>query len=144
MQQCAELSWWEQALIDMRAFLGGIGFPKADLSERRVYIASGRNVMVVGVESPMKPELVGTYDIALPVQDIRIDDDLLYLNLAAWQRRAASRIILDVSNPTSIFEAGTHDVATWVRGLLLDGNKAFILDKPHIKIAEVHMPPGGW
>jgi hypothetical protein len=144
MQQCAELSWWEQALIDMRAFLGGIGFPRADLLERRVYISSGRNVMVIGVESPIKPELVGTYALSLPVQDLRIDGDLLYLNLAAWQGRTASRIVLDVSDPTSIFEAGTHDVTTWVRGLLLEGNKAFILDKPHIKIAEVYIPPGGW
>jgi V8-like Glu-specific endopeptidase len=137
MAECAELDGHGQALLDVLGFFGGFG-RLIERKDKTLFAASRKMLLGFFVKEDFIPALVGSIAFTKKIEDMRLHDRFLYLNMAHHEG-----VIVDAASPLTMSEVGYHDIDWWVRGQIIEANRVYLLDRSRIKIAEV-MPGFGW
>jgi|GEM_PF-2817187 len=137
MQECESLSEGEQSFIDALFFLSNFG-KNLESTKGYLFATSVKRLMSFGIKEGEIPVLVDDIYYRRNIEDMRIYGSYAYLNLSSNRS-----ILVNISNPGDIEEVGVHDISTWVKGLKIVGDRAYILDRNRLKIARIE-PSWGW
>jgi hypothetical protein len=95
--------------------LGSVLLPAAPLAlaatGSTVVATSGAELVVVSVQDPSVPEVVGRLRVGGGTEALRAQAGLVY-----GVKRCGESYVVDVSTPADPVPIGEHDVADWVRG----------------------------
>ena len=100
-----------------------------------VVAAAQGDLLVVDLEDPYEPELLGSLSLDEPVSRLRVSGSQVYV---AWvDRDVMSGPVVDLTDPSEPVVAGEHEVAEWVRGVLWRGDWAYRPRACGVEIARV-------
>jgi hypothetical protein len=103
-----------------------------------IFAASRIRLMSFGVSRDKLPVLLDDMAYRRAVENMRIYGPYAYVNLAGGRTS-----LIRISETETLEEIGAHEVAWWVKGVEIEGERAYILDGNRLKIAQV-MPSWGW
>jgi hypothetical protein len=137
MEECAMLCEGEQAVVDLVFSFSDFG-RSLEADGGSIFAASRIRLMSFGVSRDKLPVLLDDMAYRRAVENMRIYGPYAYVNLAGGRTS-----LIRISETETLEEIGAHEVAWWVKGVEIEGERAYILDGNRLKIAQV-MPSWGW
>lgn len=101
-----------------------------DVYGDRAYVGFFRNLLVVELDDPSGFTVSGAIRLDQPLQSIRFDDGLVYVNLMGGDTP-----VLDASSLAGPFLIGDHDVRPWVSGVQYEWGRTFALHHNRFHVA---------
>jgi hypothetical protein len=93
------------------------------------------DLLVVDVSDPSEPALLGTVGLDESARYLAASGSRVYV---AWSdREVDSGPVVDITDPSAPVEAGEHEVAEWVRGVVWRGDWAYRPYSRGVEIAQV-------
>lgn len=138
MEECGRLCDGEQAVIDIVFMFSEFG-RNLEAQGEYVFSNSMHNLLSFDVDTDLgMPLLIDSIAYRGRVDKMRVHYPFAYITLRNGEGR-----LVKIDDMAALEKAGSHDVEWWVKGLEIEGSRAYVLDRNKVRIGEI-VPSGDW